>query len=185
MTIDVETEERLLTRLRKGDRKAQRELYDRLSPAAMAVAMRYVGNSDSVRDVLQEAFVKILTSVDGFSYRGEGSLKAWAMRIVSNESLNWLKLQSRFTFEEMPEGEDPPDEEPDVGDVSMEVLQRMIERLPDGYRLVFNLYVFEQKSHREIAALLGIKENSSASQFLRAKRLLAKQICNYKQRRQL
>ncbi len=181
----MDTEERLLTRLRKGDRKAPRELYDRLSPAAMAVAMRYVGNSESARDVLQEAFVKILTGIGGFSYRGEGSLKAWAMRIVSNESLNWLQQQRRFTFEEMPEGEDPPDEEPDVGDISLEVLQRMIEQLPDGYRLVFTLFVFEQKSHKEIAALLGIRENSSASQFLRAKRLLARQINDYKRRQQL
>ena len=83
--------------------------------------------------------------------------------------------------EELPEEEGTPDEEPDVGGISMEVLQRMIEQLPEGYRIVFNLYVFEQKSHKEIAALLGIKENSSASQFLRAKRMLARQIQQYQQ----
>ena len=77
--------------------------------------------------------------------------------------------------------DDPPDDPPDVDSVPMEVLQHMIEQLPEGYRTVFCLYVFDEMSHKEIARTLGIKENSSASQFLRAKRLLAKMIRNYQQ----
>lgn len=146
----------------------------------MAVAMRYVADTEAARDVLQEAFIKVLTRLDSFTYKGTGSLKAWIMRVVCNESLGWLKQESRFVYEEL-SGEDLPDDEPDVGGISMDILQRMIEQLPDGYRTVFNLYVFEQKSHKEIASMLGIKENSSASQYLRAKRLLAKQINDYKQ----
>ena len=74
----------------------------------------------------------------------------------------------------------PQDDDPEIDDVPMDVLQGMISRLPDGYRTVFNLFVFEQMKHKDIAALLGIKENSSASQFLRAKALLAKEIKEYR-----
>ena len=72
------------------------------------------------------------------------------------------------------------EEEPDIGDVPMQVLMRMIHELPAGYRTVFNLYVFEQMSHKQIARELGIKESSSASQYLRAKRLLAKAIVEFR-----
>ena len=177
----METEERLLTRIHQGDRKAQQELYRRFAGTAMAVAMRYVADTEVARDVLQESFVKVFSHVKDFEHRGEGTLKAWVMRVVSNEAINVMRQRQRHLFTELPEEEGTPDEEPDVGGISMEVLQRMIEQLPEGYRIVFNLYVFEQKSHKEIAALLGIKENSSASQFLRAKRMLARQIQQYQQ----
>ena len=147
----------------------------------MAVAMRYVADTDVARDVLQESFVKVFLHIKDFEHRGEGTLKAWVMRVVSNEAINVMRQRRRHLFTELPEEEDTPDEEPDVGNISMDVLQHMIEQLPEGYRIVFNLYVFEQKSHKEIAALLGIKENSSASQFLRAKRMLARQIQQYQQ----
>lgn len=176
----MDTEQRLLERIHQGDRNAQRELYDRFAGTAMAVAMRYVADADAARDVLQEAFVKVFTGLSSFTFRGEGSLKAWLMRVVCHEAINWLRSERRLVFSEFPVGDDPPDEEADVGNVPMEVLQRMIQQLPDGYRQVFCLFVFEQKSHKEIAALLGIKENSSASQFLRAKRMLAREINHYK-----
>ena len=149
----------------------------------MAQAMRLVANRSTACDVLQESFVKILTSVARFQYRGEGSLRAWVMSIVSHVAIDWLRANQRLTLtSELPY--DVPDEEPDVGSVPMEVLQRMIESLPDGYRTVFCLYVFDRKSHKEIAQALGIKENSSASQFLRAKRVLANMIKNYQRQQQ-
>ena len=109
----------------------------------------------------------------------EGSLKAWVLRIVANESINLLRKQSRFTsVNALP---DLPEEgEPDIPPVPPDQLNEMIGKLPAGYRAVLNLYVFEKKSHKEIAQMLGIKENSSASQFLRAKRMLAKMIEDYK-----
>jgi len=182
---DVDTEQRLLERIHQGDRKAHRELYDRLAGTAMAVALRYVGNQEAARDVLQESFVKILTHIGSFTYRGEGSLRAWAMRLVSNEALNWLKKQQHFQADDDLPEDLSEEEEPDVGQIPMEELQRMIQQLPDGYRAVFCLYVFEQKSHKEIAQLLGIRENSSASQYLRARRMLARSINNYQRQQQL
>ena len=169
--------------MQEGDRKAQRELYDRFAPLAMAQAMRYVADRETACDVLQESFVKILTAVSRFQYRGEGSLRGWVLSIVSHVAVDWLRQNQRLQLStELPD--DVPNEEPDVGSVPMEVMQHMIEQLPDGYRTVFCLFVFDRKSHKEIAHMLGIKENSSASQFLRAKRLLASMITNYQRQQQ-
>ena len=161
-----------------GDARGQRELYERYSGYLTAVARRYLGNEDNVKDVLQDSFVNIFNRIGGFSYRGEGSLRAWLTRIVVNGALRSLRSSKRLLpVEGMP---DAPDEDPAVDDIPLDVLQGMIERLPDGYRTVFNLFVFEQKPHKEIAALLGIKENSSASQYLRAKACLAREIKEYR-----
>lgn len=144
----------------------------------MAICMRYLGNRDDARDVLQDSFVKILTHVNDFQYRGEGSLRAWMKRIAVNEALDFLHKKAPFTStDQLADTPDTP--EPDVGEVPPDVLQQMIASLPAGYRIVLNLYVFEEKSHKEIAHLLGIKEDSSASQFFRAKKLLSKKIYDY------
>lgn len=180
---DVDAERQFWEAVVTGDRQAQRLLYTRYAGAAMAVAMRYVADSDRARDVLHDAFVKILTAVGRIDYRGEGALRSWIMRVVANESVDFLKRERRFVWtdsvpEDVPDeqGDDPPDGEPDVGALPPGLLQQAIEQLPTGYRTVLNLYVFEQQSHREIARRLGIGEKTSASQFLRAKRLLAKLI---------
>lgn len=171
--------ERELVRLvSDGDARGQRELYDRYAGYLTAVASRYLADADAVKDLLQDAFVRVFERFGSFRYRGEGSLKAWLTRIVVNDSLHVLrKTQHLLPVETLP---DAPDEDPDVDQVPLGVLQDMIRRLPDGYRTVFNLYVFEQMKHKEIASLLGIKENSSASQFLRAKAQLAREIKEYR-----
>ena len=185
-----------------GERAAMRRLYDRYADYAMAVGLRYIPERDAVRDVLQDSFVKILTSIGQFSYRGEGSLKAWVARIVSNRAVDYLREHQRFVFvsgipdecDEDGVADGYPDGETvgysDVGhgtighgampaDVSPDMLMELIGRLPDNYRTVLNLFVFEERSHREIAQLLGIKESTSSSQFFRAKKLLAKNIREY------
>lgn len=172
------SEQELVQLAGNGDARGQRELYDRYAGYLTAVARRYLADEDKVKDVLQDAFINIFKRIDGFKYRGEGSLRAWLTRIVVNGSLRSLRGSKRLLpVDGLP---DTPDEEPDVENVPLEELQRMIERLPDGYRTVFNLFVFEQKPHKEIAAMLGIKENSSASQFLRAKACLAREIKEYR-----
>ena len=134
-----------------------------------------------MKDVLQEAFISIFRRFDSFEYRGEGSLKAWMTRIVVNGALH--ELRGKKVTEDVSVLPDVAgDEEPEVSDVPLGVLQKMIRALPDGYRTVFNLYVFEQMPHKQIASLLGIKENSSASQYLRAKALLAREIKEYRKR---
>ena len=177
------TEQQLLEELKRGSRAAQRELYDRYAPVAAAVGRRYVPDSEALHDVLQDSFVKVFTSVADFDFRGEGSLKAWVTRIVANMAVSHLRRASRFEFiGDIPDELEP--EEPDVGTIPMKILMDMIASLPTGYRTVFNLYVFEQLSHKQIARLLGIKESTSASQYLRAKRMMARKINEYKQHSQ-
>ena len=154
-------------------------MYLRYAGVMTAVASRYLSDSDMVKDVLQDAFIRIYERIGSYRYRGEGSLRAWMCKIVANGALQALRKQGRL----LPVSEIPdvlPDEDPDVENVPLDVLQEMIRKLPDGYRTVFNLFVFGQLKHKEIAALLGIKENSSASQYLRAKALLAKEIKEYR-----
>ena len=165
--------------IRSGEREALRRLYDRYSGYAMAIGLRYLPEGDEVRDVLQDSFVRILTSIGQFNYHGEGSLKSWVGRIVSNRAVDYLREHQRFvTVGGIPDEPDSPDE-PDIGGVPPDALTAMIGRLPPNYRTVLNLYVFEQRPHREIAQLLGIKESTSSSLFFRAKKMLAKNIREY------
>lgn len=174
----MESEKELLEDIKTGNRQALHHLYNRYVGYAMAIAKRYAPEQDDANDIIQESFMKILTSVQKFEYRGEGSLKGWLLRIVANEAISYVKRKGRFTF--MENFPDEPDEgAPEVERVPQEVLNRLISELPTGYRLVLNMYVFEQKSHKEIADQLGIKEATSASQYLRAKKLLARKIKDY------
>jgi RNA polymerase sigma-70 factor (ECF subfamily) len=145
----------------------------------MAIGLRYLPEGDEVRDVLQDSFVRILTSIGQFNYHGEGSLKSWVGRIVSNRSVDYLREHQRFRVVSGIPDEPDEEEEPDVGGVPPDVLTKMIGRLPVNYRMVLNLYVFEQRSHREIAQLLDIKESTSSSLFFRAKKMLARMIKDY------
>ena len=155
-----------------------RSFYERYAGYLTAVCSRYVVDGTNVKDILQEAFIKVFQSLDRFEYRGEGSVKAWITRIVVNDSLKYLRTSSRLNFvDDLPDI--PEDDEPTLPQIPPAVVQEMIKALPDGYRTVFNLFVFEKKSHREIASLLGIKEDSSASQFFRARAMLARNIKNY------
>jgi len=155
-----------------------RQFYERYADYLTAVCSRYIPEKADAKDVLQESFVKMFGALDSFEYRGEGSLKAWSSRIVVNTALKSLRKSGRLRYmEALPDL--PEESEPEVDQVPAPVLQQFIQALPDGYRTVFNLFVFEKKSHREIAALLGIKEDSSASQFFRARALLARKIKQY------
>ena len=175
------TELQIVNGVKNGDRKAMRAMYDLLAGSAMATAQRYLDDSDACHDVLQESFLKVFTRIRDFDYRGAGSLRAWMTRIVANESINHLKRQSKMTFLDEGDMDVPDDEPPDITLIPPEEINRMIASLPTGYRIVFNQFVFEHRSHKEIAQELGIKANSSASQLLRAKRLLAKMIHQYQQ----
>lgn len=183
---DDAKEQRLLKRIGEGNSAALRQLYDCYAGYLTAVAARYIPDEDALKDVLQDAFVKILTTVKNFQYRGEGSLKAWMTRIVVNKALDCLAMNKKYEslvtdVDDEVVGEDVSsvNEPDDVDDVPMDIILEMIRRLPVGYRSVFNLYVFEGRSHKEIAKLLNIKESSSASQFHRAKAMLAREIKRY------
>ena len=179
-------EQRLVKRLRNGENGAMEEFYSQYAPYLKAVCSRYITDKEDAKDVFQNALVRILTHTKEYQYQGQGSLRAWATRIVVHEALRFLNNKKRHELttwdDDMMNGVEEDD--PPIEDIPPEVIQQMVRRLPTGYRTVFNLYVFEDKSHQEIASLLGISVGTSSSQLCRAKNLLADMIREYKDKNQ-
>ena len=171
--------EQLVKRIRNHDQRAMSQLYHQYVGMLSSVCYRYVTAESDAKDVLQNSFVKIFKSIPSFEYRGEKAFKGWMTRVVVNEALNYLKEEKRMSFvtQDVTTLQQIPDEgELDTEYVSPDELHQMVSELPDGYRMVVNLYVFEGFSHKKIAEMLGIKEVTSASQFYHAKQLLARKI---------
>lgn len=182
LNIGTELEKNLIEKIREGDHAAMKRLYDIFSGCLFAICRRYIPDKDTAEDVFQDSFVKILTSFGKFDYKGKGSLQAWMSRVTVNEALQYLRQKKKCSFVERTENLPDimaDDEDVDVDGIPPAVIQRLIGELPDGYRTIFNLYAIEERSHREIAAMLGITESTSASQFFRARKMLAKKINDY------
>ena len=177
------SESHLVASLRDGDQQARARLYTESVGVLSSVCRRYIIDEEDVRDVLHDSYIRIFTTIDRFDYRGDGSLNAWMSRVVVNEALMFLRRSNRIESTSLDEDrsvvENLSDDPPEVGRLSADELHMLIHKLPDGYRTVLNLFAIEGKSHKEIANLLGIKENSSSSQFLRAKMMLTKLIKEY------
>ncbi|MBQ6201738.1 MAG: sigma-70 family RNA polymerase sigma factor [Prevotella sp.] len=173
-------EQRLVKRLQEGDKTAAREFYTRYGGSLAGVCVRYIADEEDVKDVIQNALVHIFSHITDFKYRGNGSLEAWVVRIAVNESLKFLRTKVQYELLQ-PDYDviDDSEDDPSVRDIPPDIIRQMLNRLPTGYRTVLNLYVFEGKNHQEIATLLGIKKDSSASQLLRAKSMLAQMIRKY------
>jgi RNA polymerase sigma-70 factor (ECF subfamily) len=158
-----------------------KEFYSQYAPYLKGVCLRYIPDKNDAKDVFQNALVHIFSHIADFEYRGAGSLEAWATKVVVNESLKFLRTKEQHEL--LQHDYDVPDEAKDddlsVSDIPPDVFRQMLSRLPTGYRTVLNLYVFEGKSHQEIARLLSIKKDTSASQFYKAKKMLAKMIKKY------
>lgn len=175
-------EERWLRKALIGDNAATEWIYRRYVRYLAAVCSRYITEEENIKDVLQESFIKIFSSLDSFKYRGEGSLKAWMARITLNETLRFIRNNSRFTLTCIDETDMniANSDNMETEGIPTEMLYQFIRELPEGYRTVFNLYIIDDKSHKEITSILGIKENTSASQLHKAKAMLAQKIRQYK-----
>ena len=179
LVLDCEIE--LVEGCRAGDNAARKELYPLYSRQMLAVCYRYVGDIDEAHDVLHDGFIKIFSN---FTFRGECSLATWMTRVMMTQSIDYLRRKQRFnqlivSDDHLPDVVDEAEAAESGSQLSEEILMQFVAELPDGCRTVFNLYVFEEKSHKEIARLLHIKEHSSTSQLHRAKSLLAKRIKEY------
>lgn len=178
------SDERLVEDILNGSQKAMKKVYDRWSGYLLAICTRYIPDKDIAEDILQDSFVKIFSSIGSFKSKGEGAFKAWISRITVNEALMYLRKQKRCNFIEFQDHlpDIPEDAEPDIENIPAAEIQKMIQSLSDGYRTIFNLVALEGKSHKEVAELLGITESTSASQFHRARKILAKKIIDYNKR---
>lgn len=179
----------VISACKKKDSKAQRVLYETYAPLMMGVCMRYCSDNEMAEDLLHDGFIQVFTHIS--MYKGEGSFEGWMRRIFVNMALtNYRKQQQQQRFMddyryEVEETEHADfSDELDIDPLPHEKVLELIRELPDGYRTVFNLYVFEDMSHREIANKLDIQEAASRSQYFRAKRLLKQKIESYLQQKQ-
>lgn len=164
------SENELIDGCRKGDRAFQKALYERYCRKMLVVCLRYSKTTAEAEDILQEAFVKVFNALKDF--RQESKLETWITRIMVNTALNAqrrkLYLYPMVDVQEI----DVPDTELSVSGINFNQLLEMIQTLPHGCQIVFNLFAIEGFSHKEIAERLGISEGTSKSQFARAKSLM-------------
>lgn len=171
----------LIAACKKQNRNAQKELYEQFAPKMMGVCLRYSNNRENAEDLLHDGFIQAFTHIS--SFQGKGSFEGWLRKIFVNLALQNFRDEKKSKLINS-----------DVNDLNIEIVDhveeniediigisnseilKMIAELPQGYRAVFNLYVFEDMSHREIGQMLGITEVASRSQYSRAKSLLKKKI---------
>ena len=177
--LDVDT--KIFEGVLKGKRHAQNMLFKKYAPLMLGICMRYAHNKAEAEDMVQEGFIKIFTKAGG--YRGDGSFEGWMKRIMINTAITYFKKNQKHRFhtdmdevDETIAAEDEPEHDMDNVNLPKTQLMNLIQGLPEGYRMVFNLYVFEQYSHQDIADQLGISVNTSKSQLSKARRLLISKI---------
>jgi len=169
------TENDLINGCLAADRRIQELLYQRFAPKMYAVCLRYAGNTDDAQDLLQEGFIKVFRNLEKF--RKEGSFEGWIRRVFVNTAIEHYRRKTKLAVVS-------EKEELAIEDSSWNVLDQLaekdiillIQQLAPGYRSVFNMYVIEGYSHKEIGELLGISEGTSKSQLARAKGVLQKKV---------
>jgi RNA polymerase sigma-70 factor (ECF subfamily) len=169
-------EQQLIEGCRKGTRLAQKELYDAYSRRMMGVCLRYVSSRETARDILQDGFVKVFTSID--SYTGTGSFEGWMRKIFVNCALEYLRKSDvlRDAVDLDHTREISGANYSVIAELSANELMNLVQELPAGFRTIFNLFAIEGFSHKEISGMLDITESTSRSQYTRAKQLLQRKI---------
>jgi RNA polymerase sigma-70 factor (ECF subfamily) len=163
----------------RGELWAQKSIYEIHAPTMMSVCRRYVGNSETARDLMHDGFIKLFTKIH--TYAGTGSFNGWMRRIFVTTALEYLRRNDVLRYSADITEVDFYAAEPDILDferLSTDDLLACINSLPNGYRTVFNMHAIEGYSHVEIAAELNISESTSRSQYARARQLLQKAVMN-------
>lgn len=172
------SDSKIIEGCKAGKRIAQRQLFDKFSIQMLGVCLRYARNKSEAEDIMQEGFIKVFLNIKKF--RGEGSFEGWIKRIMINTSIHHLKKNLKHDFHlDISELDDKiilEEVEETTSVLTAKELMKLIQALPDGYKIVFNLYVFEKYSHKEIAELLKISENTSKSQLSRARSFLKQKV---------
>lgn len=175
-------EKQLIAQAIENNRQAQHQLYTKFSPRMLSVCRQYINDIHHAEDVMITAFMKVFTNLKKFEHRG--SFEGWIKRIMIHECIDYLRVKkNNFNHKDiddviLSEHEEAYENE----DFSIDDIQLLIDNLPDGYRMVFNLYVIEGYKHQEIAELLKISEGTSKSQLAHARKMLQTQINQLKER---
>ena len=178
------TESDLISGCIDGNRRMQEELYRRFSPRMYAVCLRYAGNPEEAEDILQEGFIKIFKKLG--SFRSEGSFEGWIRRIFVNTAIEHFR-RKRY-LQPVTEKEENTLEGSYLSvldNLAERDIMELIQQLSPGYRTVFNMYVVEGYTHKEIGDMLGISEGTSKSQLSRAKVILQQMVKKYLEEKEL
>ncbi|WP_026947901.1 RNA polymerase sigma factor [Algoriphagus marincola] len=176
MLIKSVLEEKIISKARKGDQKAQRYLFDSYARPMFLLCLRYVKVQEDAEDLLSSGFTKAFANLDSFEYRSEASFEVWLKRILINECLMFLRKQNKAPLMVEPDESLISNHEDVIDMLSADTLFGLILHLPEGYRTVFNLFEIEGYTHKEIAEKLGITEGTSKSQLSKAKAALKETI---------
>ena len=179
-----DNEQLLIDGCKRGESWARRELYEKYAPAMLSLCVRYVRDRESAKDVLQDGFVKVFTHINQFE--ACGALAGWIRQIFVNTSLEYLQknemMKMNVRMDDLSEGMDEFDHHI-LEKLSADDLIECIAELPGRSRTVFNLYAIEGFSHAEIASMMGIQENTSRSQFARARKTLQQIVSDLMKKR--
>jgi len=170
-----QSEEALVKACQKGDPKAQRRVYEKYAPKMLGICFRYVHDEFEAEEIMIEGFVRVFDKIESFKL--EGSFEGWIRRIMVNESLMYLRSNKKYQIEtSYDQILYEPEPEQFRTDLETQDLLKLIEKLPMGFKTVFNLYAIEGYSHAEIAQQLGITESTSKSQLSRARVVLQNEL---------
>lgn len=174
-TIKTYSEEQLIADCKKGNSKAQKELYDQYASMLLGLCMRYIKNKMEAEDVMIAGFMKIFNNLSQFE--AKGSFEGWMKRIMVNESLMYIRRNKAMYVEvDIDHAMKQPGYNWESSNLETEDLQKLIADLPTGYRTIFNLYAIEGFSHKEIGEMLEISESTSKSQLSRARVILQTKV---------
>lgn len=166
---------KFITACIEGDLHLQRQLYNSFSPTMFGICLRYSADYHSAEDILQEGFIKVFSRLDGF--RHEGSFEGWMKRIFVNTAIEYYRKGLKFNqLSDLEVVQDFVAEDDAFQNLLAKDLLMLIQKLPTGYRTIFNLYAIEGYSHREISELLNISVGTSKSQLARARLALQKKV---------
>ncbi|HBY67530.1 MAG TPA: RNA polymerase subunit sigma-70 [Flavobacteriaceae bacterium] len=168
----------LIKRCKKNDRAAQNELFEKYKNTLYFLSLKYCRNEADAEDNTHDAFITIFEKIK--SFKGKGSFEGWIKRITVNTVLQKYRKQRVYSIEDEAQIEEEDNVTVDTETVPLDFLLKIIQELPDQYRLVFTLYVLDDYSHKEIAKMLGISDGTSKSNLARARGILKTKIDNYK-----
>jgi RNA polymerase sigma-70 factor (ECF subfamily) len=172
--IQLHQEETKIIKLAaENNRQAQQQIYTKFSSKMLSVCRQYIKDIQLAEDVMITAFMKVFTNLKNFEHKG--SFEGWIRRIMVNECISYLRVQKKVKFAEDEFFVEESFNEID-SQFTVEQIQYLIDALPDGYKMVFNLYAIEGYKHNEIAKMLGINEGTSKSQLSHARKMLQTQI---------
>lgn len=169
----------LISLCKRGNNKAQRALFDFFYDYMFNICVRYVSEEMLAEDLISQGFTKVFKHIKGFNAEHQNSLRSWIKKIMINECLMWLRMNSNLHLVPIEEAESLAVEETYIAGIESNYILTCIEQLPVGYRTVFNLNVVEGYNHAEIAIMLNIKEATSRSQLSKAKQLLKSKLLEY------